>query len=417
MAGSVARTRAGDLRVIGLIGGAHAVSHFFQLVLPPLFPLLKDAFGVSYAELGLLATFFYVASGLSQTPAGFAVDRFGARAVLVAGIVLFATANLLIGLAPSYWLMVPLVVAAGIGNSVFHPADYSILTTAVRKEWMARAYGVHQLGGNIGWVLAPAAVLTLSHFFGWRIALSILGLLGYVLAIVVWWQSKALAVGDAKSAPDRARGGRVAAGPRSAPLQLLMAPSILICFAYFAMLAMALTGFQSFLPAALNTAHGTSLAAAGWALSGYLIGGAAGILFGGWLADHSRRHERILALGLLAAALLVLIVGFVDLPIGPLVLMMSAAGFCSGTTSPSRDMMVRGATPPGATGKVFGFVYSGLDLGSALVPPLLGLFLDHGMPMGFFTVTAVALGVCIVLAYALQRASNTTGALVARPAE
>src|SRR6266481_4487599 len=242
MAVSVARTRAGDLRVIGLIGVAHAVSHFFQLVLPPLFPLLKDAFGVSYAELGLLATFFYVASGLSQTPAGFAVDRFGARAVLVAGIVLFATANLLIGLAPSYWLMVPLVVAAGIGNSVFHPADYSILTTAVRKEWMARAYGVHQLGGNIGWVLA----------------------------IVVWWQSKALAVGDAKAAPDRAKDVRVAAGPRSAPLQLLMAPSILICFAYFAMLAMALTGFQSFLPAALNTAHGTSLAAAGWALSGYL---------------------------------------------------------------------------------------------------------------------------------------------------
>jgi FSR family fosmidomycin resistance protein-like MFS transporter len=416
MAGSVARTRAEDLRVIGLIGVAHAVSHFFQLVLPPLFPLLKDAFGVSYAELGLLATFFYVASGLSQTPAGFAVDRFGARAVLVAGIVLFATANLLIGLAPSYWLMVPLVVAAGIGNSVFHPADYSILTAAVRKEWMARAYGVHQLGGNIGWVLAPAAVLTLSHFFGWRLALAILGLLGYVLAIVVWWQSKALAVGDVKFAPDRSRGVRVATGPRRAPLQLLMAPSILICFAYFAMLAMALTGFQSFLPAALNTAHGTSLAAAGWALSGYLIGGAAGILFGGWLADHSRRHERILALGLLAAALLVLIVGLIDLPIGPLVLMMSAAGFCSGTTSPSRDMMVRGATPPGSTGKVFGFVYSGLDLGSALVPPLLGLFLDHGMPMGVFAVTALALAVCIVLAYALQRAvvMNT---LELKPAE
>jgi FSR family fosmidomycin resistance protein-like MFS transporter len=417
MAGSVARTRAEDLRVIGLIGVAHAVSHFFQLVLPPLFPLLKDAFGVSYAELGLLATFFYVASGLSQTPAGFAVDRFGARAVLVAGIVLFASANLLIGLVPSYWLMVPLVVAAGIGNSVFHPADYSILTTAVRKEWMARAYGVHQLGGNIGWVLAPAAVLTLSHFFGWRLALAILGLLGYVLAIVVWWQSKALAVGDAKGAPDRAKGTRhAAAGPRSAPLQLLMAPSILICFAYFAMLAMALTGFQSFLPAALNTAHGTSLAAAGWALSGYLIGGAAGILFGGWLADHSRRHERILALGLLAAALLVLVVGLVDLPIGPLVLMMSAAGFCSGTTSPSRDMMVRGATPPGSTGKVFGFVYSGLDLGSALVPPLLGLFLDHGMPMGVFAVTALALAVCIVLAYALQRAV-AINTLALKPAE
>ena len=405
-------SRGQDFRIIALIGSAHAVSHFFQLVLPPLFPLLKDAFDVSYAELGLLATFFYAASGLSQTPAGFAVDRLGARAVLLAGIFLFATAILLIGLAPSYWVMVPLVVAAGIGNSVFHPADYSILTGGVRKDWLARAYGVHQLGGNLGWAVAPAAVLTLSHFFGWRMALVVLGLFGYLLLAVVWWQGRTLAVGDAKAARSR-----VAAGPRTAPLQMLMAPAILLCFAYFAMLAMALTGFQSFLPAALHTAHGTPLGAAGSALTGYLLGGVAGILFGGWLADHSRRHERILALGLLIAAVLVMIVGLVDLGIGALVVMISAAGFCSGMTAPSRDMMVRGATPPGSTGKVFGFVYSGLDLGSAFVPPVLGLFLDHGIPIGVFALTAVALAVCIAIAYALQRAGTAAGALVARPAE
>jgi FSR family fosmidomycin resistance protein-like MFS transporter len=412
MSDGVARSRGQDLRVIGLVGSAHAVSHFFQLVLPPLFPLLKEAFGVGYAELGVLVTLFYGASGLSQTAAGFAVDRFGARAVLMAGIGLFASAILLIGAAGSFWLMAPLIVAAGIGNSVFHPADYSILTSAVRKEWMARAYGVHQLGGNLGWAVAPVAVLTLTHLFGWRSALVLLGCFGYLLLAVVWWQGKSLAVGDAKSAH-----ARVAAGPRTAPLQLLLAPAILLCFSYFAMLSMALTGFQSFLPAALNTAHGTPLGIAGWALTGYLLGGAAGILFGGWLADHSRRHERILAAGLVAAAALVMVVGLVDLPVGPLVLLVAAAGFCSGTTSPSRDMMVRGATPPGSTGKVFGFVYSGLDLGSALVPPVLGLFLDHGMPIAVFSVTAVALGICIVIAYALQRAGNTTGALVARPAE
>jgi len=319
--------RGQDFRIIALIGSAHAVSHFFQLVLPPLFPLLKDAFDVSYAELGLLATFFYAASGLSQTPSGFAVDRFGARAVLAAGIALFATAILLIGLAPNYWVMVPLVIAAGIGNSVFHPADYSILTSAVRKEWMARAYGVHQLGGNLGWAVAPVAVLTLTHLFGWRSALVLLGLFGYLLLAIVWWQGKSLTVGDAKSAQ-----ARVAAGPRTAPLRLLLAPAILLCFSYFAMLSMALTGFQSFLPAALNTAHGTPLGIAGWALTGYLLGGAAGILFGGWLADHSRRHERILAGGLVAAAVLVMIVGLIDLPVGPLVLMVAAAGFCRRAT-------------------------------------------------------------------------------------
>jgi len=412
MGDGVVRTRGQDIRVIGLIGSAHAVSHFFQLVLPPLFPLLKEAFDVSYMQLGLLATFFYAASGLSQTPSGFAVDRFGARAVLAAGIALFATAILLIGLAPNYWVMVPLVIAAGIGNSVFHPADYSILTGAVRKEWMARAYGIHQLGGNLGWAVAPAAVLTLSHFFGWRMALVVLGLFGYGLFLLVWWQGVALSVGDAKSARDR-----VAAGPRGAPLQMLTAPAILLCFAYFAMLAMALTGFQNFLPTALNTAYGTSLVTAGWALTGYLVGGAAGILFGGWLADHSQHHERILAYGLFAAAALVMIVGLVDLGVTPLILMMSAAGFCSGMTSPSRDMMVRAATPAGATGKVFGFVYSGLDLGSAFVPPLLGLFLDHDLPLGVFAVTALALAICIVIAFALRRAGSAADTLVARPAE
>jgi len=412
MSDGAARSRGQDLRVIGLVGSVHATSHFFQLVLPPLFPLLKDAFGVGYAELGILVTLFYGASGLSQTAAGFAVDRFGARAVLMAGIGLFASAILLIGVAGSFWPMVPLIVVAGIGNSVFHPADYSILTSAVRKEWMARAYGVHQLGGNLGWAVAPVAVLTLTHLFGWRSALILLGIFGYLLLAVVWWQGKSLTVGDASSAR-----ARVAAGPRTAPLQLLLAPAILLCFSYFAMLSMALTGFQSFLPAALNTAHGTPLGTAGWALTGYLLGGAAGILFGGWLADHSRRHERILAGGLVAAAVLVMIVGLIDLPAGPLVLMVAAAGFCSGTTAPSRDMMVRGATPPGSTGKVFGFVYSGLDLGSALVPPVLGLFLDHGLPIAFFSVTAVALGICIVIAYALQRTSSAAHALAPRPAE
>jgi MFS transporter, FSR family, fosmidomycin resistance protein len=412
-----ARSRAQDMGVIALIGSAHAVSHFFQLVLPPLFPLLRDAFGVSYAELGLLATVFYAASGLCQTPAGFAVDRFGARAVLVTGIALFATAILLIGLAPSYWLIVPLVAAAGIGNSVFHPADYSILTSAVRKDWLARAYGVHQFGGNIGWAAAPAAVLTLSHFFGWRIALVSLGLVGYGLVVLVWWQGGALAIGSAKAAPPRRQAGRAAAGKRPAPLRALMAPAILLCFSYFAMLAMALTGFQSFLPAALNTAHGTPLATAGWALTGYLIGGAGGILVGGWLADHSRRPERILAAGLIAAAALVMIVGLADLATAALIAMISAAGFCSGMTAPSRDLMVRGATPPGSTGKVFGFVYSGLDLGSAIVPPLLGLFLDHHLPLGVFALTALALAICIVIAYALQRAGSAANPLAVRPAE
>jgi len=401
-----------DLRVIALVGTAHSVSHFFQLVLPPLFPFLKDAFHVGYAELGLLATFFYAASGLSQTPAGFAVDRFGARRVLMAGIGLFASALILVALAPSYWAMVPLVVLAGIGNSVFHPADYSILTSAVRKDWMARAYGVHQLGGNLGWAVAPVAVLTLTAFFGWRAALVTLGLFGYALLLFVWWQAASLDIGAARGAPARAE-----AASRRPPARFLASPAVLLCFAYFVLLSIAFTGFQQFLPTALLKAHGTPLVAASTALSGYLLGGAAGIMFGGWLADRSAQHERILMVGLFVAALIALFVGIVQLAVMPLVAMMAAAGFCSGTTSPSRDMMVRGATPPGSTGKVFGFVYSGLDLGSALIPPIIGALLDHDMPLGFFIVTALALTGCILVAHLLQRAATANLALAVRPAE
>lgn len=412
MAASEAGSRLQDVRVIGLVGSAHAVSHFFQLVLPPLFPFLKADFGVGYAELGLLMTFFYAASGLSQTPAGFAVDRFGARNVLIAGIGLFATALLLIAFVHTYWMMVPLVVMAGIGNSVFHPADYAILTSAVRKDWLARAYGVHQLGGNLGWTVAPVATLTLTAFFGWHVALIILGLFGYVLLLVVHWQGAALAIGAAR--PDS---GRATGGPRRPKLQLLVAPAILLCFSYFVLLSTALTGFQQFLPTALNIAHGTPLVAAGTALTFYLLGGAAGIMFGGWLADRSGHHERILAIGLFAAAAITLVVGAIDLPVALLVLLVATAGFCSGTTSPSRDMMVRGATPPGSTGKVFGFVYSGLDLGSAIVPPVLGLMLDHGLPLGFFAVTAIALMGCITVAFLLQRAAAQNLTLAVKPAE
>jgi MFS transporter, FSR family, fosmidomycin resistance protein len=401
-----------DVAIVGTISAAHFCSHFYQFTLPLLFPRIQAEYGVGFTELGLLVTVFYASSGFAQTAAGFLVDHVGPARVLAAGLGLLAASMALVALVPSFWMIYPAAALAGLGNSVFHPADYSILTSSVRKEWMARAYGIHQLGGNLGWAVAPAAVLTLSHFFGWHTALVILGLCGYVLLAIVWWQGSALSVGDAGSAR-----ARVAAGPRTAPLQMLMAPAILLCFSYFAMLSMALTGFQSFLPAALNTAHGTPLVIAGWALTGYLVGGAAGILFGGWLADHSRRHERILAYGLFAAAVLVMVVGLADLQVGLLILVISAAGFCSGMTSPSRDMMVRSATPPGATGKVFGFVYSGLDLGSAFVPPLLGLFLDQGVPIGVFAVTAVALAVCIVLAYALQRAGTAQSALAVRPAE
>ncbi len=168
------------------------------------------------------------------------------------------------------------------------------------------------------------------------------------------------------------------------------------------LLSVALIGNQTFMPAALNKLYGISLGSGNAALTAYLLAGSVGILVGGILADRSRRHERIVALGLLVAASLVLTVGTVALPDIVIVIFVALAGFMTGTTTPSRDMLVRSATPPGATGKVFGFVYSGLDLGSALTPPLLGFFLDQGQPRLVFVLSAAALALTVLTAFGLS---------------
>jgi MFS transporter, FSR family, fosmidomycin resistance protein len=380
-----------DVKVIALVATAHGCSHFYQLVLPPLFPLITASLGIGFEEAGWLMACFYAASGLAQTPSGFLVDRFGARRILLSGLGLGATSVTLMSLIPSFWAAIPLVVLAGFGNSVFHPADYSILSHTVSKSRMARAYGVHTLSGNIGWAAAPVTVLTLASVVGWRGALAIAGISGLAIVLFLTTQSGVLA---------SARVPRNALPASSKPLSastlaLLASPPILLCFAYFVLLSVSLTGNQTFMPAALNQLYGTSIGTAGAALSAYLLAGSLGVLLGGLAADRSTRHEGIVAAGLLVAAAIMLVIGFVPLPDPALVAIVALAGFASGTTTPSRDMLVRAATPSGATGKVFGFVYSGLDLGAAVTPPVLGLFLDRGEPRMVFVLAAVALALTI----------------------
>jgi MFS transporter, FSR family, fosmidomycin resistance protein len=404
-----------DIKVIALVATAHGCSHFYQLVLPPLFPFITESLGIGFGEAGLLIACFYTASGLAQTPAGFLVDRFGARRVLLAGLTLAAASVALMSLMPSFWVAIPLVVLAGLGNSVFHPADYAILSHTVSKARMARAYGVHTLSGNLGWAAAPVTVLTLTSYLGWRGALAVTGAAGLGVAILFASQSGVLIASRgqrtlARPAPSSALG--------SSYLALLASPPILMCFAYFVLLSVALTGNQTFMPAALNQLYGTSLATAGAALSAYLLAGSLGILAGGIAADRSARHEGIVALGLLVAAALMLVVGFVRLPDPAVIAVVALAGFASGTTTPSRDMLVRAATPVGATGKVFGFVYSGLDLGGAVTPPVLGIFLDRGEPRMVFVFSAVALALTITTALGLGKKRAVRGPRAdAAPAE
>jgi FSR family fosmidomycin resistance protein-like MFS transporter len=360
-----------DVRVIGLIASAHFFSHFFQLTLPPLFPLLKEVWGVPYVALGLAMSVFYGASGVGQPLSGFLVDRVGAHRVLLGGMALFSASIALAGLVPAYWLLLPVAFLAGLGNSVFHPADYSILNASVDPRRIGRGYSVHAISGNLGWAVAPSVVVGLTAHFGWRVALVTVGAAGLAVVSVLATQLRAFAGGPA-TARARSSTGR--------EVRLLLTAPILSAFAYFALIATALIGLQTFGVTTLMRIYDTPLALATGALTAFLVGGASGILAGGLLADRTQRHDVVAVAGLVTAAgfMMLLATGAVAPALLPVIL--GVTGFCHGATGPSRDMLVRSATPPGASGKVFGFVYSGLDLGSCLTPLAFGWLLDHGDP-------------------------------------
>ncbi|MCS6764500.1 MAG: MFS transporter [Candidatus Protistobacter heckmanni] len=141
-----------DAQIIGLVAIAHATSHFFHLILAPLFPWIKPAFGLSYVELGLLMTVFFVVSCVVQALSGFLMERVGARPVLFAGLGLLAASAGWLSLAQSYEVLIAGTVIAGLGNGIFHLVDYTLLNhrerapvsampspcTASRARWAGR---------------------------------------------------------------------------------------------------------------------------------------------------------------------------------------------------------------------------------------------------------------------------------------
>ena len=357
-----------DVKVMGLVSVAHFASHYYQLVLPPLFPLLKAEWGVSYTALGLAVTVFYLASGLGQFIAGFVVDRIGARPVLLAGVVLIAGASAAIGLFGTYELMLVLAAVAGLGNAVFHPADYSILTASVGERRLGRAYSVHTLGGTLGYAAAPATILPLALTIGWRGALIVAGLVGLAIAIVLVLNGELLR--DGRSAESTERGPTARAA-------ILRSP-VILCFVYFVFFAAGLTAVQAFFPTAVGALFGTPPAVAAAALTGYFLGNACGIVAGGVIADRWARPDAIVVAGLICSGLFLALAGAVPLGALGLTAAIAGAGACSGATSASRDMLVRSTAPAGARGRVFGFVYSALDVGGAIAPVVAGYLLDGG---------------------------------------
>jgi len=374
-----------DAHVIGIVGIAHMFSHFYQLALPPLFPLIKAETGLSNIGLGLVMGAFYATSGILQTPAGFLVDRIGARPVLFGGLGLLAAAVGCYAFAPSYEAMIALAMLAGAGNSVFHPADYSLINGTVGKSRTGRAYSIHSVGGHVGFAIAPPLMVALGALVGWHHAILFAGLFGIALTVTLILFGDSLRPQDAVGAHRERR--RESLGSSVA---MLLQPRIVTFFLFFFAFAFGIIGLQNFSPLALtSTAHIPYIAASG-VLTALLIGSPLGILAGGFLADSVPRHGFIATTGFAIAGVLMLLVALVPMPTPLLVVDFAVAGFTLGAALPSRDMVIRAATPAGASGKVFGFVYSGLDAGASVGPGLLGWLIDIGHPnLVFVTVAAL----------------------------
>jgi MFS family permease len=392
-----------DASVIGLVGLAHMVSHFSQLLLAPLFPWLKDEFHVSYAELGFLMTIFFVVSCAVQALSGFVVDRFGPRPILFAGLSLLGIAAFGYAISTSYWMMAGFAVVAGVGNGVFHPVDYTLLNRKVSAPRLGHAYSVHGITGSLGWALAPALVVTLTFAYSWRVALAVAGLLAFVVLVVLLLNRDKLKLDVAVPAKG--------AGAADSGLGFLKIPAVWMCFAFFFWYAIVLSVVQAFAPEAARQLHDVPLALVAMCLTVYMVCSAGGMVVGGFLAADPSRCERVVGAGFGVAAAMALLLALGSFAGWMVPVVFGIMGFTSGIAGPSRDLLVKRSTPENASGRVYGVVYAGLDIGQAVSPLIFGVMMDHGQYRGVLLGLALMQGVLIASAFNVRRVRRT--ALVA----
>lgn len=400
-----------DASVIGLVGLAHSMSHFSQLLLPPLFPWLKTAFGVGYAELGALLTAFFVMSCAVQALSGFVVDRYGALPVLFAGLGLIALS--VVGLASSqqYWQLLVCAALVGAGNGVFHPVDFTLMNRLVSSSRLGHAYSVHGITGTLGWAIAPALVVPVALTASWRSALLAAAAVVALVMAVLWSQRHRLAL------PPVPRRSLQSASPlvraQEHPLAFLRIPAVWVCFVFFFFYSGAMSGVQSFAPEAARLLHGITAAVAAACVTIYMVGSGLGMVLGGFLAQNPARCERIIAAGVGFAALTALAVALAPVPPVLVPVLFGLMGFLVGIAGPSRDLIVKRAAPDNATGRVYGIVYSGLDTGMAIAPLAYGFLMDHHQPLLVWLLIAALQAVLIFTALQVRGARRTVQAAAA----
>jgi MFS family permease len=381
-----------QFRTLGAISVAHWVSHFHIFVLPMLFPFLKQHLNVGYVELGFALTVFAVSSGLTQAPIGYLADHLGARKILLMGLCLGGAALIALGVHLSYPSLLVSAALLGLANSVYHPANYAILSAHMNEARMGRAFSIHTFAGFLGGAVAPATVAALVATVGGHGALIAAGAIGPLVALLV------LGVGI----PDASASDRRTGSP-DAPRQNVITPALVVLTIFFLLLSLSNAGIANFGVVALMNGYGATFSAANLALTAYLGASAAGVLAGGFLADRTERHGQVAAICFAVNAAILLVVAAVNLPQLLLIGLMGLAGFLSGVIAPSRDMMVRDAAPPGAAGRAFGIVSTGFNIGGIISPLLFGWIMDQNLPHWVFGISVVFMVMTVLLALATER--------------